>query len=180
MADVRENFNAIKKTSDSNELVIDAKGAGNAYFAFMAGVESEQYALEEIRFKFPSEHIMTDDMISKRAPVEMQLIHTITKYVNKIDEKKYPFHKKNKKAIISIFFDTNGPDHQDWEGDPFLKQIGIDPEVYYNDWGATKRLKPGETFIPDRVFKGNYVNQLNKLAVEYLNTVINVDHHLYR
>lgn len=123
---------------------------------------------------------MTNDLISRRSPVEMQLVHSITKYVNKFDEKKYPYHKKNKKAIISIFFDVNGPDHQDWEGDPFLKQIGIDPEVFYNDWGVTKRLKPGEIFVPDRVFKGNYVNQLNKLAVEYLNTLINVDHHLYR
>lgn len=111
MEDVRENFNTIKKSADGNQLILTATGAGHAYFAFQMGAEFEQYTLDEIRFKFPSEHIITDNLVSKRAPVEMQLVHTISKYVNKFDEKKYPFHKKNKKAIISILFDVNGSDH---------------------------------------------------------------------
>lgn len=30
MSDVRENFNAVKKTADGNELIVDAKGSGHA------------------------------------------------------------------------------------------------------------------------------------------------------
>ena len=120
------NYHLEKDFSDNFER-IKYNGRGLSLFADIGGMvfnhadgTKEYFKSEKIVFHYPAEHSVTMNGQTPRYPLEIQIVHSLTKSSNptKTEEK-----IKVKKAIISFLFKSSSilP-----EGDQFLNRLGFD------------------------------------------------------
>lgn len=163
-----------------NKLQYDGRGLsmtvqlGDLIFTHGEDGTKETYKAHEIQLHYPSEHTITINSQTARYPLEIQIIHRLTKTTNKNMTNS---RLTVKKAIVSLLFEIGGTDSE--TEDPFLSRLGIDERQRRPD-GSYKVVDKGEYIDSQTDWLGNRKPGLDEEALGGLKDLINLDHGVYR